>query len=148
MEKRGLRFFWFIMAGVVSMGLCNTGAAAVTLQLKLAKGKTYYQRTVIDQHMIQTVMNQQQVMDQSMGTGVKLDVLDVDGQGNMRIRSTYQLVDVQAAPARWGTSITILRQQPTPPAGAEPFAALLGQSYVDQDQSERRGPGRSTVSSS
>jgi len=129
MEKRGLRFFLFITAGVVFVALCNTGAAAVTLQLKLAKGKTYYQRTVIDQHMVQTVMNMQQVMDQSMGTGLKMDVLDVDGQGNMRIRNTYNW-SMSKRTGPMGSLDYDSAKQPTPPAGAEPFAALLGQGFV------------------
>jgi hypothetical protein len=128
MEKRGLRFFLFIAAGVVSMAWCNTGAA-VTLQLKLAQGKTYYQRTVIDQHMVQTVMNMQQVMDQSLGTGVKMEVLDVDGQGNMRIRRTYDWsMTKRTGPV--GSLDYDSAKQTTLPPGAEPFAALLGQSYV------------------
>lgn len=129
MEKRGLGLFLFITAGIVSIAWCNTGAAAVTLQLKLAQGKTYYQRTVVDQHMVQTVMNMQQVMDQSMGTGVKMDVLDVDRQGNMRIRSTYNW-SMSKRTGPLGSLDYDSAKQPTPPAGAEPFAALLGQGYV------------------
>ncbi len=129
MEKRELRLLLFVMAGIASMVLCNTGAAAVTLQLRLAEGKTYYQRTVIDQHMVQTVMNMQQVMDQSIGTGVKMDVLDVDGQGNMRIRNTYNW-SMAKRTGPMGNLDYDSAKQPTPPAGAEPFAALLGQSYV------------------
>jgi len=129
MEKRGFRFFLFVTAGITSVALCNSGAAAVTLQLKLAKGKTYYQRTVMDQHMVQTVMNMQQVMDQSMGTGVKMDVLDVDTRGNMRIRSTYNWAMTKRN-GPMGALDYDSAKQPTPPAGAEPFAALLGQGYV------------------
>jgi hypothetical protein len=128
MEKRGLKLFLFGMAAVVPMALCNTGAA-VTLQLKLAQGKTYYQRTVIDQHMVQTVMNMQQVLDQSLGTGVKMDVLDVDGQGNMRIRRTYDW-SMTKRTGPMGNLDYDSAKQTTPPPGAEPFAALLGQSYV------------------
>jgi len=129
MEKRRLRFFLFITVGIASIALCNTGAAAVTLQLKLAKGKTYYQRMVIDQHMVQTVMNMQQVMDQSTGMGVKMDVLDVDSQGNMRIRNTYNW-SMSKRTGPMGSLDYDSAKQPTPPAGAEPFAALLGQGYV------------------
>jgi hypothetical protein len=128
MDKREARFLSFIMAGMMSVAFCNTGAA-VTLQLKLAKGETYYLRTVIDQHMVQTVMNMQQVMDQSMGTGLKMDVLDVDRQGNMRIRSTYNW-SMAKRTGPMGTLDYDSAKQPTPPAGAEPFTALLGQSYV------------------
>jgi hypothetical protein len=129
MEKRRLRFFLFITVGIASIALCNTGAAAVTLQLKLAKGKTYYQRMVIDQHMVQTVMNMQQVMDQSMGMGVKMDVLDVDSQGNMRIRNTYNW-SMSKRTGPMGSLDYDSAKQPTPPAGAEPFAALLGQGFM------------------
>ena len=129
MEKREWRWFLFITAGIASLALCNTGAGAVTLQLKLAKGKTYYQRTVIDQHVTQTVMNMQQVMDQSMGTGVKMDVLAVDGRGNMRIRGTYNW-SMSKRTGPLGSLDYDSAMQPTPPAGAEPFAALLGQGYL------------------
>jgi hypothetical protein len=129
MEKRGSRLFLLVATGVTSFVLCSTSAAAVSLQLKLGKGKTYYQRTVMDQHLIQTVMGQDQVMDQSMGTGLKMDVLDVDRQGNMRIRNTFNWArSKQTNPM--GSFDYDSAKQPTPPAGAEAFAALLGQSYV------------------
>ena len=99
------------------------------MQLKLAKGKTYYEKMTMDQHMTQTVMNMQQVIDQSMGTGRKLDVLDVDSQGNMRIRNTFTWA-MSKRTGPMGNLDYDSSKQTTPPAGAEPFAALLGQSYV------------------
>ena len=84
MEKRGFGLFLLAVAGMGSITLSSTAAAAVPLQLKLGKGKTYYQKMVMDQRLTQTVMGTQQVMDQSTGTGLKLDVLDVDNQGTMR----------------------------------------------------------------
>jgi hypothetical protein len=114
--------------GIASIALCRTGAAAIPLQLKLDKGKTYYQRTVLDQRITQAVMGQQQVVNISIGTGLKLDVLDVDAQGNMRIRHTFTwCMSQQAGPManiRYDSA-----KQSTPPAGAEAFAAILGQSY-------------------
>jgi len=129
MEKRKFGLFVLAAAGIISIALCSTGAAAVSLQLKLGKGQTYYQRTVIDQHLTQTIMSQQQVMDQGMGTGMKLDVLDVDRQGNMRIRSTFNWSRSKRA-GPMGNVDYDSAKQPTPLAGAEPFAALLGQSYI------------------
>jgi hypothetical protein len=71
----------------------------------------------------------QQVRDQSLGTGVKMEVLDVDGQGNMRIRRTYDWsMTKRTGPV--GSLDYDSAKQTTPPPGAEPFAALLGQSYV------------------
>ncbi len=129
MEKRGFRLFWFAVAGITSMALCNTSVAAVSLQLKLGKGKTYYEKMTVDQHMTQTVMNMQQVIDQNMGMGSKLDVLDVEGQGNMRIRYTFNWA-MSKRTGPMGNLDYDSAKQPTPPAGAEAFAALLGQSYV------------------
>ena len=126
-----LRFglFAFVAASVALVALCSTGAAVVQLQLKLDKGKTYYQRMMVERHMTQTVMGQQQVMDQSIGAGQKLDVLDVDSQGNMRIRYTFNWsLSKQTGPM--GTVDYDSSKQATPPAGAEGFAALLGQSYI------------------
>jgi hypothetical protein len=129
MEKRGFGLFLFAVVGVASIPLSSAGAAAVPLQLKLSKGKTYYQRMVMDQHLDQTVMDMQQVVDQSMGTGLKLDVLEVDSQGNMRIRQTFNW-SMSKRTSPMGNLEYDSAKQPTPPAGAEPFAALLGQSYI------------------
>jgi len=118
-----------VAASILSVGLCGTGAAAVPLQLKLDKGKTYYQRTMVEQRFTQTVMGQQQVIDQSMGTGLKLDVLDVDSQGNMRIRQTFNWSRFKAAGPMANVDYDSAKPA-TQATGAEPFAAILGQSYV------------------
>ncbi len=129
MEKRRFGLLLLAAAGVVSIALCSTGSAAVSLQLKLAKGKTYYQRTMVEQHITQTVMNQPQVTDITFGMGTKLDVLDVDGAGNTQIRYTFTwCMAKQTGPM--GTVSYDSAQQTTPPAGTEPVAALVNQSYV------------------
>jgi hypothetical protein len=129
MEKRTSRLFLLAVVGLTSVALCHSGQAAVTLQLKLPKGKTYYQRTVADQHITQTIMNQPQAVDVSVGMGMKLDVLDVDSAGNMQIRHTFiWCMSKQTTPM--GTINYDSAQQGTPPAGVEPLAALLNQSYV------------------
>jgi hypothetical protein len=129
MEKRESRLFLLAVVGITSVALCHPGSAAVSLQLKLPKGKTYYQRTVVDQHITQTIMNQPQVVDISVGIGMKLDVLDVDSAGNMQIRYTFiWCMSKQTTPM--ATVSYDSAQQATAPAGAEPLAALLNQSYV------------------
>jgi len=115
--------------GVASITWCSTAAAAVQLQLKLGKGKTYYQRTVFEQRITQTVMGQEQVINQTVGTGMKLDVLDVDKQGNMHIRYTFTWSASKQAGPMGGIEYDSSKQA-TPPAGAEASAAILGQSYT------------------
>jgi hypothetical protein len=129
MEKRRSGFFLFVAAAITSLTLCSHASAAVPLQLKLTKGKTYYQRTMIDQHITQTVMEQQQVIDMNIGMGTKLDVLDVDSAGNAQIRYTYiWAMTKQTSPM--GAVSYDSAQQATPPAGMEMLAALLNQSYT------------------
>jgi hypothetical protein len=129
MARQGIGALIVTAVGLVSFVLCSTGAGAVQLQLKLAKGKTYYLKSTFDQRITQTVMGQQQVIEQSMGTGMKWDVLEVDNRGNMRIRQTFIWSALkQTNPV--GSLEYDSAKQATPPAGAEPVAALLGQSFV------------------
>jgi hypothetical protein len=119
----------FMAAGTASLAWCAVGAAAVSLQLKLDKGKTYYQKTTVNQQMTQSVMGQQQTIEQGFGTGMKLEVLDVDSQGHARIQHTFTwLLSKQIGPM--GTVEYDSSKHTTAPAGAEVFAALLGQTYV------------------
>jgi len=114
---------------VVLTILCGSGAAATRLEWKLAKGKTYYQRTMIDQQIAQTVMGQEQKIEQNMGIGLKLQVLDVDAQGNMRIQYTYLWTRLKQVNPMAQVDYDSSVKSPVP-AGAEGFAALIGQSYT------------------
>jgi hypothetical protein len=110
--------------------LCSTAGAATQLQWKLAKGKTYYQKTVAEQQITQSMMGQEQKIEQSMGTGMKLQVLDVDAQGNMRIQYTYLWSRLKQVSPMAQVDYDSSKQSAIVPAGAEGFAALVGQSYT------------------
>jgi hypothetical protein len=126
MEKRRFRLCLAVTVGIVSLALCSDSGAALSLQLKLAKGKTYYQRIRVDQHSTSTAMGRQQVMEMTQATGMKLDVLDVDGQGNMQIRNTFVWVMFrQTNPEQMSYDSA---QQSTPPPGMEAPASLLNES--------------------
>ena len=113
---------------LILIALCGSGTAATRLEWKLGKGKTYYQRTVIDQ-ITQTMMGQEQKMEQAIGTGLKLQVLDVDAQGNMRIQYTFLWMRLKQDNPMGQVDYDSSRQSPVP-GGAEGFAALVGQSYT------------------
>ena len=117
--------------GLVLVALCGGATAATQLQWKLPNGKTYYQRTMVNQQIVQSAMGQEMTVDQNIGLGQKLQVLDVDAQGNMRIQYTYVWARFkQSNPA---TQVDIdydSSQQKPVPAGAESFAALIGQTYT------------------
>jgi hypothetical protein len=128
MKQRRFNSFLLVTVGMMSVAWCST-SSAVQLQLKLAKSKTYYQKTTVDQHITQTIMNQSQVIDVTFGMGTKLDVLDVDAAGNMQIRYTY-IWSMSKQTGPMGTVSYDSAQQATPPAGMEPLAAFLNQSYT------------------
>lgn len=123
------RAFIAAAACLAAWAACDAASAAVSLELKLEKGKTYYERSVVEQRMTQEVMGQQQVMDFVVGIGEKLDVLDVDDKGNMQVRHTYIWSRFKQASPMMDVDYDSAGQMATP-AGAEGFAALLGQSYT------------------
>lgn len=130
MANTRLRAMTSTVGCIVLVALCGSGMAATQLQWKLAKGKTYYQKTVIEQQITQAVMGQEQKMEQGLGTGMKLQVLDVDAQGNMRIQYTYLWTKLRQVNPMAQVDYDSSRQSAAVPAGAEAFAALIGQSYT------------------
>jgi hypothetical protein len=129
MAGQGVRTFIVAAVAAASVAWCNTAAGAIQLQLRLDKGKTCYHKTVIDQRITQTVMGQSQAFDQGIGIGWKLQVLDADARGNMRIQYTYLWSRFKStnpmAPFDYDSS------RPTSvPAGAEGFAALLNRGFI------------------
>lgn len=127
----GMRFriVGLLAACAALVVLSGVAGAAVRLEWRLAKGKTYYQRAVMDQQITQTVMEQEQKMEQAFGIGQKLQVLDVDAQGNMRIQHTYLWTRVKQDNPLVQVDYDSSKSSPVP-AGAEGFAALVGQSYT------------------
>jgi hypothetical protein len=113
---------------VEAIVLSANASAAVQLSLKLNKGKTFYERSLIEQKMTQEIMGQQQIINFTLGTIQKADVIETDGQGNMRIRYTYLWSRVKQDGPMMNVDYDSAKQT-TPPAGAEGFAALVGQSY-------------------
>jgi len=130
MANMRLRTMTSIVGCIVLVALCDNGMAATQLQWKLAKGKTYYQRTMIDQQITQTMMGQEQKIEQNTGIGLKLQVLDVDPQGNMQIQYTYLWTKSKQVSPMGQVDYDSSRQPAAVPAGAEVFAALLGQSFT------------------
>jgi hypothetical protein len=129
MMGQGFRTLMVAAVCIVIVASCDAVAAPMKLELKLEKGKTYYQRIVTEQRVTQTIMDQQQVIEQSVGNGMKLEVLDMDRQGNMRVRNTF-IWSMSRQNGPMGKTEYDSSKQTAPPAGSEPLAALLGQSYI------------------
>lgn len=131
MARREIGMLLIAVVCAASMALSENASAAVELSLKLNKGKTFYERTAIEQKMTQEIMGQQQNAGLTIGMVQKADVLETDGQGNMRIRYTYTWTRLKQEGPMAAVDYDSAKQT-TPPAGAEGFAALLGQSYSIQ----------------
>jgi len=102
----------------------------VELRLRLEEGKTYYQRLAVDQRIVQNAMGIEQATEHNLGSDLKMDVLAVDDQGNMRIRDTYTWLQFKQLGPMSSVDYDSAKQSGQVPPGAEGFAALLGQSYT------------------
>jgi hypothetical protein len=129
MARQRLVIFLTVVFCAEMVALSGNVSAAVQLSLKLDKGKTYYQRGIADQKIIQTIRGKEENISYILGLGQKLDVLDVDGQGNMTIRHTYLWVRYKQS-GFLGEADYDSSQPSTSTAGAEGFAALIGESYI------------------
>jgi len=102
------------------------------LKLKLKKGQKFGLKMVTNQKMAQTMMGQEQKMDQMTAIGMTFEVLDVDDNQNMSIKTTYQNIHI-----RIEGPMGVMEYDSTKPPqpGAENpmsamYKAMLGQSFV------------------
>jgi len=102
------------------------------LKLKLKKGQKFGLKTVTDQKMSQTMMGQQQKMNQMTAIGMSFEVLAVDDNGNMSIKTTYQTIHT-----RMEGPMGVMEYdstKPQQPGANNPMSAMhkamLGHSFV------------------
>jgi len=102
------------------------------LKLKLKKGQKFGLKMVTNQKMSQTMMGQEQKMNQMMAMGMGFDVLDVDDNGNMSIKATYLTIHMKME-GPMGVMEYDSTKPPQPGAENQMSAmqaAMLGQSFV------------------
>jgi hypothetical protein len=102
------------------------------LKFNLKKGQKLGIKMVSDQKISQTMMGQQQKMNQMMAIGMSFDVLAVDDNANMSIKNTYQTIQTKME-----GPMGVMEYDSTKPeeaGAANPmtamYKAMLGQSFV------------------
>ncbi len=102
------------------------------LKLNLKKGQKFGMKMVTDQKISQTMMGQQQKMNQMMAMGMSFEVLAVDADGNMSIKTTYQTIHIKMEGPMGVMEYDSTR--PEEAGAANPmsamYKAMLGQSFV------------------
>jgi hypothetical protein len=111
-----------VLGAIVSDGY--SAEEKFDLKLKLKKGQKLGLRMVTNQKMSQTVMGQEQNMNQMMAVGMSFEVLDVDAEADMSIKTAYQAIH-----ARMEGPMGVLEYdstKPAEPAAGNPMAAMYG----------------------
>lgn len=98
-------------------------------KLKLEKGQKYYAKMLAEQKIDQTVMNQPQNVEQTIGLGWDLDVVDVDRSGNTEIRYTYRWAKLRLQGSMQQVIYDSSVKGGSVPEPAQGLAALVGESY-------------------
>jgi len=70
-------------------------AEKIDLKLNLQEGQKYGMKSTVDQKVTQTVMGQQQTINQNMTFGIISEVLAIDANGIIALKATYNQIQVK-----------------------------------------------------
>ncbi|OLP17634.1 hypothetical protein BST81_15025 [Leptolyngbya sp. 'hensonii'] len=119
------------VAALLAIALTTTQCSnnQTKLQLRLEEGKSYNFRFSSDQKISQTLMGQQQSVNQFVAMGYSFKVLDVDKDGVMTVQVTYDSVQFKQS----GATGTIEYDSTKDAKSTNPltlgFSALVGKSF-------------------
>ena len=102
------------------------------LKLNLKKGQKFGMKMVGDQKISQMMMGQQQKVDRMIAMGMSFEVLAVDANGNMSIKTTYQTIHIKMEGPMGVMEYDSTRPEEagaTNPMSAM-YKAMLGQSFM------------------
>ncbi|MHC4387240.1 MAG: DUF6263 family protein [Planctomycetota bacterium] len=129
---RGRRFWIQILAVAVAVApavVRAESAEKMQYKLRLEKGKKYYVRTVTEQETSQILIVQEQRMQKTIGTGMDLEVNDVDVNGTMWINQTYAWVKFGQEGDMGEMAYDSSKKDSPVPRLMEGYAALLGEGF-------------------
>lgn len=129
---KDVRFRIGILVGVAIAAMVATrveAAQKMQYKLTLQKGQKYYIRMITEQQITQTVMGQEQNIEQTIGMGTDFDVNDVDEKGNAWVRYAYRWAKFrQKGPMGEIVYDSSKKDSQVSPA-TQGFAALLGEEF-------------------
>lgn len=116
----------------VATGAAGTAAAAdkVELKLRLDEGQTYMLNMTVKQAITQTVMDQEQTIDQTMAFGISLKTTKVDADGAMTIEVKYDSIFFEQDGPMGATTYDSADPPDEIPMQAKGFAALVGRGFT------------------
>lgn len=129
---KGRRLWSGVMVVALAGVVVVTASAAEKVQygLKLEKGRKYYVRMITEQQISQTVMNQEQNVEQTIGMGMNFDVNDVNESGVALVRYTYTWMKFRQKGPMGEVVYDSSQKDVNVPTTAQGFAALLNEGFV------------------
>lgn len=118
-----------ILVAIGCFAVSTYAAPKIQYKLRLRKGQKYYVKMITEQKIAQTVMSQSQDIEQSIGLGSDLDVVDVDRSGNAEIRYTYRWAKLRVQGPMQQVVYDSSVKGGSVPEPAQGLAALVGESY-------------------
>lgn len=101
----------------------------IQFKLNLQKGQKFYVKTVTEQQISRSTMNQEQIIDETRGIGTDFEVNEVDPNGNGWVCYTYRWAQfLQNGPMGQITYDSSKTDANVPPQ-AQGFAVLLGEGF-------------------
>jgi len=119
-----------IAAGAICAAAGVARAEKVSLRLKLAEGKTYNLKMTAQQKISQTIGGRKVDMDQTLGMGYSFAVTDVDAEGTISAKVTYDSVLFRQKGPTGTVEYDSAHPTETVNPMAKAFAAQLGQSFT------------------
>lgn len=117
--------------GSTSSGAVTAAAGPkISLRMNLEPGSSYRLDMTTDQDIEQTIGNQKQTIDQTIGMGMRFDCQSVDDQGNFVVQITYDAIKFRQVGPMGPIEYDSSKDQATDNPLAAGFAGLLDQSFT------------------
>jgi len=132
MDERKFKTSVFVITAMIALAVVRVDADEKTqYKLKLEKGQKYYIKMVTEQQITQTLMGQEQAMEQTIGLGTNFDVNDVnDDDGNAWIKYTYKWAKLSYKTPMGEIEYDSSKEASSVPPEAMGVAALLDEGFM------------------